>query len=686
MNEIKSSIQYLKGVGPKKSQLLNRLNIESIEDLLYFFPRSYEDRRKIEKISDLEDGEKTNIEVVLDSKPSMYKPSRKISITKAMAKDDTGVVQLVWFNQDYIIKQLNQGDKIKLNGKVKKSGMITEIHNPIYIKSGEKSDKIGKILPIYNLTERLKNNEMIKIMDTALNDYLGYVDESIPSYIIDKFKLLSLKDALKYIHFPINRNSYLQSRNRLVFEELFTLQLGLLLLKNRYKNETEYIEFSSDDGLEEFLNDLPFELTNAQKNVFEEISKDMKAKKQMNRLVQGDVGSGKTIIAVLAMFKAFKNGYQSVMMAPTEILAYQHLESISELFEPYGIKCELLASSVTKKNKEKLMERVKSGEVDVLIGTHALIEDYVEFKNLGIAITDEQHRFGVRQRAKLSSKGKSPDILIMTATPIPRTLALIVHGDLDVSIIDELPPGRKKIETFVRNDRNRDKIYDFVRDQVNEGRQIYIVCPLVEESETLNIKSATELYEELSENEFSDFRVSLLHGKMKPKEKDKVMMSFKKNEADILVSTTVIEVGVNVPNSSVMIIENSERFGLAQLHQLRGRIGRGEYKSYCILMNEGKGKVAKERMSIMEKTNDGFLISEKDLEIRGPGEFFGIRQHGLPELKITQFPRDMKILKAAQEVSLDIVEKDPELELPEHQAIKRLVKNMFNNESLIIFN
>ena len=686
MNEIKSSIQYLKGVGPKKYQLLNKLNIESREYLFYFFPRSYEDRRKIEKISDLEDGEKTNIEVVLDSKPSMYRPSRKISITKAMAKDDTGIVQLVWFNQDYIIKQLNQGDKIKLNGKVKKSGMITEIHNPIYIKSGEKSDKIGKILPIYNLTERLKNNEMIKIMDTALEDYLGYVDESIPSYITDRFKLLSLRDSLKHIHFPVNRNSYLQSRNRLVFEELFTLQLGLLLLKNRYKNETEYIEFSSDEVIDEFLNALPFKLTNAQSTVFKEISKDMKSKKQMNRLVQGDVGSGKTIIAVLAMFKAFKNGYQSVMMAPTEILAYQHLESISELFEPYGIKCELLASSVTKKNKEKIIERVKSGETDILIGTHALIEDYVEFKNLGLAITDEQHRFGVRQRAKLSSKGKSPDILIMTATPIPRTLALIVHGDLDVSIIDELPPGRKKIETFVRNDKNRDKIYDFVREQVNQGRQIYIVCPLVEESETLNIKSATEIYENLSENEFKDFRVSLLHGKMKPKEKDKIMMNFKNNEADILVSTTVIEVGVNIPNSSVMIIENSERFGLAQLHQLRGRIGRGEYKSYCILMNEGRGKVAKERMSIMEKTNDGFLISEKDLEIRGPGEFFGIRQHGLPELKITQFPRDMKILKAAQEVSLEILEKDPELELEEHQAIKKLVKNMFNNESLIIFN
>ncbi len=406
----------------------------------------------------------------------------------------------------------------------------------------------------------------------------------------------------------------------------------------------------------------------------------------MNRLVQGDVGSGKTIIAVLAMFKAFKNGYQSVMMAPTEILAYQHLESISELFEPYGIRCELLASSVTKKNKAKIMERLKSGDIDILIGTHALIEDYVEFRNLGLAITDEQHRFGVRQRAKLSSKGKSPDILIMTATPIPRTLALILHGDLDVSVIDELPPGRKKIKTYVRKESNRRDIYDFAKTQINEGRQIYIVCPLVEESETLNIKSATELYEELSLDEFEDYRVSLLHGKMKAKEKDEVMLEFKSGKVDILISTTVIEVGVNVPNASIMIIENSERFGLAQLHQLRGRIGRGEYQSYCILMNEGKGKVAKQRMDIMEQTNDGFLISEKDLEIRGPGEFFGIRQHGLPELRVANFPRDMQILKAVQETCFEILDKDPELELEEHLGIKRKIKNMFNSEELIVFN
>lgn len=686
MGQVKNEVKYLKGVGPKKSQRLNRLNIETIKDLLYYFPREYEDRREVKKIVNLEDGEKTSIEVRLDEKPNIFKPNRKLSITKAIAKDDTGLVQLVWFNQPHIIKHLNKDDKIKLNGKVKKSGMLIEIHNPVYVKDGEKSDRLGKILPIYSLTENLKNNDMIKMVDTALDDYLGFVFDPLPKSVIDEYKLLDIHRTLRNIHFPTNRNAYVMSRNRLVFDELFTLQLGLFLLKEKSKNETEYIEFKKTDKVEEFIKNLPFELTNAQKRVVDEISKDMTSKKQMNRLVQGDVGSGKTIIAIIAMFKAYKSGFQSVMMAPTEILAQQHLESIREIFKPLGINCELLASSVSKKNKEKILDQLKAGEVDILIGTHALIEDYVEFKNLGLAITDEQHRFGVRQRAKLSSKGKSPDILIMTATPIPRTLALIVHGDLDVSIIDELPPGRKKIETYVKSDRDREDIYDFTKSQIDQGRQVYMVCPLVEESETLNIKSATELYEDLSVGEFSNYRVSLLHGKMKAKEKDKIMIDFKDGKSDILISTTVIEVGVNIPNSSIMIIENSERFGLAQLHQLRGRIGRGEYESFCILINNGRGKVAKERMDIMERTNDGFLISEKDLEIRGPGEFFGIRQHGLPELKITKFPRDINILKAAQDTSFEILKKDPNLELKEHRGLKYKVKEMFNDESLIIFN
>ncbi len=686
MNGLKGSVQFMKGVGPRKTGYLKRLDIEIIEDLLYFYPRNYEDRRKIEKISDLEDGEKTNIEVVLKSNPTVFKPNKKLSITKVMAADDTGEVQIVWFNQDYVASALFKGDSIKVNGKVKKSGMITELHSPVYIKSGEKSDKIGKILPIYSLTEKFKNNDMINIVSSALDEYLKYLPEALPNSIIEKYNLLSLSESLRNIHFPENRNMYIKARNRLVFEELFTLQLGLLLLKNKYTNKTDYIEYQEVSEIDDFLKSLPFSLTNAQQKVFKEITMDMQSKKQMNRLVQGDVGSGKTIIAVLAMFKAFKNGYQSVFMAPTEILAAQHLESMNCLFENWGISCELLASSVTKKNKGLIIERLKNGEIDILIGTHALIEDYVEFKNLGLAITDEQHRFGVRQRAKLSAKGNSPDILIMTATPIPRTLALILHGDLDVSIIDELPPGRKKIETYIRTDRDRDKIYDFVTDELNLGRQVYMVCPLVEESETLNLRSATELYEHLSETEFIDRKVALLHGKMKPKEKDAVMIKFKNGDIDILVSTTVIEVGVNVPNASIMIIENSERFGLAQLHQLRGRIGRGEYQSYCILMNEGHGSVSKERMKIMEQTNDGFLISEKDLEIRGPGEFFGIRQHGLPELKITKLPRDMKILSAVQETCFELLKLDSELLKPEHLELKKKVGEMFSEENLIALN
>lgn len=686
MNELKSSVQFIKGVGPRKTGYLNRLQIETVEDLLYFFPRNYEDRRKIEKIIDLVDGEKTNIEIVLKNNPTTFKPSKKMSITKAIGRDDTGEIQLVWFNQDYIAALLKIGDSIKAHGRVKKSGMITELHNPIYIKSNEKSDKIGRVLPIYNLTEKFKNNDMIKIMSHVLDEYLKFLTESIPASVIEKYSLLSIRESLRNIHFPKDRNMYLKARNRLVFDELFIMQLGLLLLKNKYKNNTDYIEYKEVKEIDSFLDSLPFSLTDAQKKVFLEISKDMKSRKQMNRLVQGDVGSGKTIIAVLAMYKAYKNGYQSVFMAPTEILAAQHLESMNCLFKDYGITCELLASSVTKKNKEKIIEKLKSGEIDILIGTHALIEDYVEFKNLGLAITDEQHRFGVRQRAKLSAKGNSPDILIMTATPIPRTLALILHGDLDVSVIDELPPGRKKIKTYVRTEKDRENIYSFVEDEIAKGRQIYIVCPLVEESETLNLTSATELYEKLKETEFKGKRVELLHGKMKPREKDEVMINFKNGEIDILVSTTVIEVGVNVPNASIMIIENSERFGLAQLHQLRGRIGRGQYQSYCILMNEGRGKISKERMKIMEQTNDGFLISEKDLEIRGPGEFFGIRQHGLPELKITKLPRDMKILSAVQETCLKLLESDPELSKLEHKELKKKVNEMFSEDNLIALN
>ncbi|KNF08754.1 ATP-dependent DNA helicase RecG [Gottschalkia purinilytica] len=686
MNKLDTSVQYIKGVGPKKVNLLKKLEIETIRDLIYYFPKGYEDRRELKKITELNEGEKSSIKVVISGLPSIYRARRGLTIIKIQVKDESGMAYLVWFNQDYVTKDLKIGETIKVNGKVKKSGNIIEIHSPIYVKNIQSNDKIGRVLPVYPLTEKLKNNEMIKFMTNALNEYLYLVEESIPEYISERLKLFTIRDSLRNVHFPKNRELYIKSRSTLAFEELLTLQLGLLLMRNDYDKSKECIKFEESKEIYEFIESLPFDLTNAQKRTFKEISDDMESDKQMNRLVQGDVGSGKTILAVLSMFKACKSGYQAVMMAPTEILARQHYDSIQGLLENYNIKCELLISNISNKNKKDIIEKVKSGDIDILIGTHALIEDYVEFKNLGLAITDEQHRFGVKQRAKLSSKGRNPDILVMTATPIPRTLALIMYGDLDISIIDELPPGRKKIKTYVRNESSKDKVYEFVRKQVLEGRQAYIVCPLVEESDSLDIQSAVELYENLKNNEFRDIKVGLLHGKMKGKEKDYIMNEFKLGEIDVLVSTTVIEVGVNVPNSNIMIIENAERFGLAQLHQLRGRVGRGEYQSYCILINKSNSRVSKERMSIMEKTNDGFLISEKDLEIRGPGEFFGIRQHGIPELKIARLPGDIKILKMAQEICFEILKEDPKLELEKNKSIRNKISRIFNKEGLIIFN
>ena len=450
-----------------------------------------------------------------------------------------------------------------------------------------------------------------------------------------------------------------------------------------FKNGIEDIEgikFEENEKLKDIISSLPFKLTKAQNRALNEIIEDMKSPKVMNRLVQGDVGSGKTVVALLTLANCVLNGYQGALMAPTEILAEQHYISLTDTLKDFGMNVELLVGSLTKKQKEKVLEKVKNNEVDILIGTHALIEDKVEFNKLGLVITDEQHRFGVRQRNKLSSKGDNPNILVMTATPIPRTLALILYGDLDISIIDELPPGRQPIETIAIDKKKRDNVYNsFVRTEVEKGRQVYIVCPLVEESEAIEAKSALNLVEELKTEYFSDLRVGLLHGKMKGSEKDYIMKSFKNKELDILVSTTVIEVGVNVPNATLMIIENAERFGLAQLHQLRGRVGRGKHKSYCILIYASKSDVCKQRMSIMEETNDGFKISEKDLEIRGPGEFFGTRQHGIPELKVANIFKHMKILKLAQQEARYIIGNDFKLQNYENKYLKSEVINKFKN-------
>ena len=535
----------------------------------------------------------------------------------------------------------------------------------------------GRIIPIYPLTYKLSQNQLRKIMEAGIKEVYGNLPETLPNYLLKEYKLEDINNATKHIHFPDEFKDFNIARNRLVFEELLTVQLALLELKNSYNNDIKGIEFSKNAKMSDVINTLPFKLTKAQLRVLEEIDNDMESSKNMNRLLQGDVGSGKTVVAMCAAYKAVKSGYQAAIMAPTAILASQHLENFRDILEDLGIRCELLISGITKKKKEDILERLKNGEIDILIGTHAIIEDNVIFKNLGLVVTDEQHRFGVKQRTKIAEKGENPDVLVMTATPIPRTLALILYGDLDISIIDELPPNRKKIETFAVNKSMTDRVNNFIRKQLEEGRQAYIVCPLVEENEEMDLKSVEKIYETYSKEVFTDYKVDFIHGKMKQKDKDSIMERFKNKEIDVLVSTTVIEVGVDVPNSNIMVIENAERFGLAQLHQLRGRVGRGNYQSYCILKFEGKSDNVRKRMKVMCDTNDGFIISEKDLELRGSGDFFGTMQHGLPEFKIANLFEDVGILKLVQSVATKILLDDPKLEKQENKLLKELIKDKF---------
>ena len=676
---INESIQYVKGIGPKKAEKLNKLGIYTIKDLLYYFPRQFEDRSIIKKIAQLEDEEKVTVKALITNIES-YTPKKGMTITRIDVKDDTGFAKLTFFNREYIKNTFRVGDSILAFGKVKKNGRFVELNSCEleYLSTSPKN--IGKLVPVYPLSYGITNKDIMNTVRMVFENKDIKIPEYMPEYLLKKYRLCGIDYAIKNIHFPKDKESLKVALYRLIFEELLVLQLGLFMYKGGNSNE-KGILFKRDQRLDEVLESLPFSLTRAQNRALNEIIDDMCSEKVMNRLVQGDVGSGKTVVALLALAECVFNGYQGALMAPTEILAQQHYESFTETFEDIGINVELLTGSVTKKQKEGILQRARDGEIDILIGTHALIEDNVEFKNIGLVITDEQHRFGVRQRGKLSSKGTSPDILVMTATPIPRTLALILYGDLDISIIDELPPGRQPIETIAVEKKKRDKVYNsLVRREVDKGRQVYIVCPLVEESESLDITSATETAEEIKRDFFPDLRVGLLHGKMKPSEKDAIMTAFKNHELDILVSTTVIEVGVNVPNSTLMIIENAERFGLAQLHQLRGRVGRGKHQSYCVLIYGSNSEVCRKRMGIMEETNDGFKISEKDLEIRGPGEFFGTMQHGVPELKVANLFKHMKILKTVQQEARIIIGEDPTLDFKEYRGLKREIESKFKDK------
>lgn len=624
--DLDNDVKYVKGVGPNRVVLLNKLGIYTLQDLITYYPRDYEDRSKPKSIDSVEDGEEALIEGIVISRMAEIKVRRNLTIYKLIIRDETGLCTITWYNQPYLKKMFHVGEKYSFYGKISKKKTKIEMTSPVY-DAEENQKNTGKIVPIYPSTYKLSQNTIRQIIENGLNDVEEDLKETLPEYIRKEYNLLNINNAIHNIHFPQEFSDFKKARTRLVFEELLGMQLALLKLKTEYTSEKIGIKFDKNIKISEVINNLPFKLTNAQLRVLEEIDNNMESEKTMNRLLQGDVGSGKTIVSIIAAYKAVKSGYQAAIMAPTAILATQHLESFTEILSQYGIRCELLTSNITRKKKEDILNRLQSGEIDILIGTHAILEDNVVFKNLGLVVTDEQHRFGVRQRSKIAAKGNNPDVLVMTATPIPRTLALILYGDLDISIIDELPPNRKKIETFAVTNSMTERVNNFVKKQILEGRQAYIVCPLVEGNEEIDANSVVELAEEYKNDVFKEFRVEYIHGKMKPKEKDEIMQKFKNKEIDILISTTVIEVGVNVPNASIMIVENSERFGLAQLHQLRGRVGRGNYQSYCILKYNINSDVVRQRMKIMQDTNNGFIIAEKDLELRGSGEFFGTKQH-----------------------------------------------------------
>ena len=678
MVDLDKDVKYVKTVGPNRVKLLNKLNIYTLKDLIEYYPRDYEDRSKPKNLYECTDGEEVLIEAMAAGRITEMHKGR-MTISRLIVKDQTGTCYITWFNQGYLRDKFQPGRMYRFFGKISNKNGRLEMNSPVYDEI-DQSKNTGKIIPIYPLTYELKQNTLRKIIENGLAEVKGKLTETLPEYILKENNLWDINNTIERIHFPIEFSDFNKARERLVFEELLKTQLALLKLKNNYEHETDGIQFSKDVYMSDVINILPFKLTKAQLRVLEEIDRDMESNKPMNRLLQGDVGSGKTVVAMIAAYKAVKSGYQATIMAPTAILASQHLESFQGILEELGIKTELLISSVTEKKKTEILEKLQNGEIDILIGTHAILEENVVFKNLGLVVTDEQHRFGVKQRGTIASKGKNPDVIAMSATPIPRTLALILYGDLDISIIDELPPNRKKIETYAVRKNMEERVNNFIRKQITEGRQAYIVCPLVEENEDMEgLQSVIELAEKYQKETFSEYKVAYLHGKMKPKEKDEIMERFKNGEIQILIATTVIEVGVNVPNSSIMVVENAERFGLAQLHQLRGRVGRGEYQSYCILKYEGNRETIKQRMKVMCDPNDGFIISEKDLELRGSGDFFGTEQHGLPEFKIANLFEDIAVLKKVQRLALKIMEDDPLLEKEKNAKLNNLVKEKFSS-------
>lgn len=668
----KISVSNLGGIGNKRAELFAKLGINSIGDLLNFYPRSYEDWNLVEKIENLEYGTTVCIRATLATSVNDARISGGRIISKAMVFDDTGSLQIVFFNNRYISSMLKSGTEYLFYGKVTADSYGAQMVAPTFSTVQDAT----AIYPVYKQAAGLPSKNIAKAVKQALAMLPNTIKDPFPQQVREIFDLCDLRTALQNIHFPKDHEALERARKRLIIEELVVLNLGMRYLQesNRGMSGVKInIDYSND-----FERLLPFEMTDAQKRAVSDCIKDMKQKHTpMNRLVQGDVGSGKTAVAASVCYTVVKNGFQAAFMAPTEILARQHYETFCKLFENTDIKVGLLTGSLKESEKKKVRQKLADGEINLIIGTHALITDKTEFKNLGLAVTDEQHRFGVAQRSKLLGKGENPHLLVMSATPIPRTLGLIIFGDLDISVIDELPPSRKPVRTVWFRSNQRDRVYSFIRSEAANGRQAYIVCPLVEEGELDDIAAAEEYAAELMLREFADIPVGLVHGQMKSDEKEKVMQKFVSGDYSILVSTTVIEVGVDVPNASVIMIENAERFGLSQLHQLRGRVGRGQFQSYCILISDKSGQPTKERLEVMCSTNDGFKIADEDLRMRGPGDFFGERQHGLPQMAIADFA-DTKSLELSQKISDYILFTYKDIRNEELRALKGEIDRLFN--------
>ncbi len=680
MADLSTDIQYIKGVGEQRAKALNRLGIFTLQDLIAWFPRRYEDRTQIRRIADLAEGETACVAAMVASPPTVTHIRRGMDLVKLRAVDDSGVLDVTFFNQTWLKNGLRSGKTYIFCGKAEGAHQRRKMNTPIVEPEG-RQEVTGRIVPIYPLTAGVSQLVLSRSIRQGLDACAGILPDVLPDAIRQQHQLCRIGFAYENIHFPENPEALALARRRLAFEELFLFAIGLRRLKNR--REVVRVAPCGDVDMTPFYNALPFTLTHAQRRCVEEALESMRSGLPMNRLCQGDVGSGKTMVAAACVYFCVKNGRQAALMVPTEILAQQHFAALAPLMESLGVRCALLTGSTLAKAKRETSAKLAGGELDFVIGTHALITGSIVYQNLGLVVTDEQHRFGVAQRAALAAKGEHPHTLVMSATPIPRTLALILYGDLDVSIIDELPPGRRPIETYIVPGSYHPRVYNFLHKLIDQGRQAYVVCPQVSGNEELSDerKAVTEYAKTLQTTIFPELKIAFLHGKMKPKEKDAVMQAFARHETDILVSTTVVEVGVDVPNAAVMVVENAEMFGLSQLHQLRGRVGRGEHQSYCILISDNQNEETRQRLKVMAKTSDGFKLAEEDLHLRGPGDFFGERQHGLPGLKVANLGCETKLLQEAQQAADALLEESPGLE-PYPTLVERVeqlfTQNTFN--------